>query len=165
MRDPEQRCVVIGIGNPDRGDDAVGRRIAEKLRGRLRPEITVLEHDGEAASLLACLEGAAEAYLIDACRSGMQAGRVHRLDVARTPLPPGRFGVSSHAIALAEAIELARALGRLPARCIVYAVEAADFTPGAALSPPAAAAVEAVCQAIEAEIAAPACFAGRHHKD
>ena len=111
-----QRCVVIGIGNPDRGDDGVGRRVAQSLRGRLRPEVEILEHGGEAASLLACLEGVAAAYLIDACLSDAPAGTVQRFDVTQMPLPLDRFGFSSHAIGLAQGVELARVLDRLPAR-------------------------------------------------
>jgi hydrogenase maturation protease len=42
---------------------------------------------------------------------------------------------STHALGVAEAIELARALGRLPARLEVYAIEGARFTAGAGLSP------------------------------
>ncbi len=113
--------------------------------------MTVLEHDGEATSLLTCLEGAAAVYLVDACVSDAPAGKVQRFDAARAPLPQVRFGLSSHAFGLAEGIELARALDRLPARCVVFAVEAASFMPGDSLSPPVAAAVESVCRALQAE--------------
>jgi hydrogenase maturation protease len=41
---------------------------------------------------------------------------------------------STHAFGLAEAVELARALGRLPRFLVVYGVEGKCFTPGAALS-------------------------------
>ena len=42
-----------------------------------------------------------------------------------------RVTVSSHGFGVAEAIALARAFGTLAQHCIVYAIEAADFTPGA----------------------------------
>jgi hypothetical protein len=41
---------------------------------------------------------------------------------------------STHAFSVAEAVELAGALGRLPARVDVYAVEGKDFRAGAARS-------------------------------
>ncbi|MCP4384460.1 MAG: hydrogenase maturation protease, partial [Hyphomicrobiales bacterium] len=46
------RRIVIGIGNPDRGDDGVGPLIVEKLRTRLPDEVETIVHSGEATSLL-----------------------------------------------------------------------------------------------------------------
>ena len=45
--------LVVGIGNPDRGDDAVGRLVARALRGRVPADVRVVEQDGEATALLA----------------------------------------------------------------------------------------------------------------
>ena len=153
MTEGPSHCLVIGIGNPDRGDDAAGRAVARWLRGVLPPQIGILEHDGEATSLLARLEGAEIVCLIDASASAAPAGTVRRFDVAAAPLPQGAFGVSTHGLGLAEAIELARALGQLPARCIVYAVEGASFGPGEPLTPPVAAAVPEVGRRVQAELA------------
>jgi hydrogenase maturation protease len=145
-------CIVIGIGNPDRGDDAAGRAVARRLRGMLSAEIDVEEHGGEATALLARLEAADRAYLIDACSSSALAGTVRRFDVGEAPLPREAFAVSSHGLGLAEAIELGRTLGQLPSRCIVYAIEAASFRLGAPLSPRVAAAVSKVSCRVQAEI-------------
>jgi hydrogenase maturation protease len=135
------RALVIGIGNVDRGDDGVGRAVARWLRGKVADDVRLVEHDGEATSLLAQLEGAACAYLIDACRSGAAAGTVARFDVNAAALPRDTFGMSTHGLGLADAVELARALGQLPARCIVYAIEGDAFAPGAALTPAVSAAI------------------------
>lgn len=152
MTDGSPQCLVIGIGNPDRGDDAAGRAVARWLRGVLPPEIGVVEHDGEATSLLAKLECAETVCLIDASASVAPAGTVRRFDVAAAPLPQGAFGMSTHGLGLAEAIELARALGQLPARCIVYAVEGASFGTGEPLSLPVAAAVPEVGRQVHEEL-------------
>jgi len=147
------RCIVLGIGNLDRGDDAAGRQVARRLREMLPEDIEVAELDGEATSLLTRLEGAAAAYLVDACASGAIAGTVHRFDVTTTPLPQAAFGLSTHGFGLPEAIELARALGQLPRRCVVYAIEGECFEVGARLSLPVAAAVADVARRLRAEIA------------
>jgi hydrogenase maturation protease len=136
------RALVIGIGNVDRGDDGVGRAVARWLRGKLARDVEIVEHDGEATSLLAQLENVACVYLIDACRSGAAAGTVTRFDVSAVPLPRETFGMSTHGMGLADAVELARALGQLPARCIVYAIEGGAFEPGAALTPAVSAAID-----------------------
>lgn len=144
--------MVMGIGNPDRGDDAAGREAARRLRRKLGGAVKVVELDGEATALLAQLEHAQTAFLIDACVSGAAPGTVRRLDLASEPLPPAVFGLSSHGFGLAEALELATALGQMPPRCVVYAIEAQGFEIGAPLSRPVAQAVDDVVERLQAEL-------------
>jgi len=154
LADSVSRLLVIGIGNPDRGDDAAGRRVAGLLRGTMPAKIEIVEHDGEATALLAYLDGVGTAFLVDACASGAPAGTVWRFDVAAAPLPERIFNLSTHGLGLAEALELARALGLLPKHCIAYAVEGASFAVGAPLSAPVKTAVVTIAERIRAEIAA-----------
>jgi hydrogenase maturation protease len=144
--------LVIGIGHPDRGDDAVGRMVATRLAARAPADVTVLEHDGETAGLLDRLGRAETVILIDAAMSGEAAGSIQRFDVVTGPLPSGCF-LSTHGMGLAEAVELARVLGQMPRRCVVYAVEARAFDHGAPLSPEVAAAVDDVVARIVEELA------------
>ena len=146
------RIAVIGIGNPDRGDDAFGRVVAARLRGRLPEHMHLIEQDGEATALLDQLGDADAAILIDAAVSGGEPGQIRRFDAACEPLPAAKFGLSTHGFGLAEAIELARILGKLPSRCIVYAVEARSFELGAALSPELVRAVDDVVARVIAEV-------------
>lgn len=152
MTNELSRHIVLGVGNPDRGDDAAGRKVARLLRWMLPHDVEVSEHDGEATGLLARLEGAAAAFLVDACASEASAGTVRRFDVVATPLPQRMFGVSTHGFGLAEAIELARALGQLPPHCVVYAIEGSSFETGAPLSPQVQAAVADVARRMCDEI-------------
>jgi hydrogenase maturation protease len=146
------RIAVIGIGNPDRGDDAFGRVVAARLRGRLPEHMHLIEQDGEATALLDQLGDADAAILVDAAVSGGEPGQIRRFDVACEPLPAVKFGLSTHGFGLTEAIELARILGKLPSRCIVYAVEARSFELGAALSPELVRAVDDVVARVIAEV-------------
>ena len=68
------RVVVIGIGNPDRGDDAFGRIVAGRLRDRLPRRVRLIEQGGEATTLLEELGDADGAILIDAAVSGGAPG-------------------------------------------------------------------------------------------
>ena len=79
----------------------------------------MLVHEGEPIDLLDRWEGAGEVIVVDAVRSGAPAGTVHRLDRAGRADPAALRG-STHAFGLAETIELARALDRLPQRLTVY---------------------------------------------
>ena len=152
------RVVVIGIGNPDRGDDAFGRVVAARLRGRLPEHVRLIEQDGEATTLLEELSETDTAIVIDAAVSGREPGDIHRFDAARESLPAAKFGLSTHGFGLGEAIELARILGQLPSRCIVYAVEARSFELGAPLSPELARVVDEIAARVigEAEQWSPA---------
>ena len=133
--------MVIGVGNAARGDDAAGVIAARRLGG--------IEHHGDPVALLDVWRGAATAIVIDAVRSGAPPGTVHRFDATAAPLPTQLRGSSStHALGLAEAIELGRTLGQLPARLIVYGIEGERFEAGTELTPAVAAAIEAVVEAV-----------------
>lgn len=103
-------------------------------------------------AILNAWEGADLAIVVDAAASGAPAGTVHRLDVDDAPLTRDLARCSSHGVGLAEAIELGKALGRLPTRLVVYAIEAKNFETGAPLSSEVAAAASDVVRRIEAEI-------------
>ena len=68
-------------------------------------------------------------------------GTVHRFDAAAAPLPAAAVRSGTHAFGVADAVELARALGRLPARLDVYAIEGGSFAAGDGLTPAVARAV------------------------
>ncbi len=145
------RIIVLCIGNPDRGDDAVGRAVARALRALL-VDGEIIEEEGEATRLLARLDGADAAYIVDACVSGAETGDIRRIDVSTGPLPRAAFGASTHGFGLAEALELARALGVLPSRCIVYVIEGETFDIGASMSPAVAAAVAVVADRLHKDM-------------
>ena len=149
------RRIVIGIGNPERGDDAAGRETVRRLRATMPADVAIAEADGETTSLLALLDGAAATFWVDACASGAPAGTIRRFDLAEDRLPPTASAVSSHGIGLAEALELARVLGQLPARCVVYAIEGQSFAAGVGLSPAVERAVVEVVQRLCSELAKP----------
>ena len=144
---------IIGVGNADRGDDAVGRAVAGRLRDRVEAGVEILEDNGEVATLLAWLEQAQAAWCIDAAASGGMAGTIHRFDAHDAPLPQTLFSLSTHGFGLGEAVELARIMGTLPATCVIYAVEGTDFGAGRPLSEAVAGAVAEVAERLAAEVA------------
>lgn len=139
---------VLGIGNVARRDDGVGVWVARRLAARLedKADVRVLGDDGFA--LLDALAGVDEAVIVDAVQSGAPAGTLHRFDAAAAALPPDQLCCSTHLLGIAEAIELARALGELPARLAVYGIEGADFGIGEGLSAPVAAAAAALVETL-----------------
>lgn len=126
---------MIGIGNRLRGDDAAGILVAEQLRPRVPEGIEVVSCDEEPSRLMEAWEGAESVLLVDTVSSGAPPGTLHSFDAGGEAVPARTFRSSTHAIGIADTIELARALGRLPGRVRVYGVEAGGFTTGAELTP------------------------------
>ncbi|MGF1619959.1 MAG: hydrogenase maturation protease [Rhodomicrobiaceae bacterium] len=150
--DDGPQWMVIGIGNPERGDDGAGRLAARRLREQLPPDAVIVETSGEPSALLNELAKASSAILIDACVSGSRPGAVQRFDVTAKPLPETFRDLSSHGLGVGVAIELARSLDQLPHRCILYVIEGRQFDIGRTLSPEVDVAIGDVCDRIAAEI-------------
>ncbi len=150
--DSRSRVVVIGIGNEFRRDDGIGPAVLARLRGQAPAAVKLLVSDGEPAGLIEAWSGADLAVVVDAVQADPAVpGRLHRLVLDEAaPLDPRQ--VSSHGLSLGDAVGLARALGRLPGRLIVHAVEAADLRTGPGLSPPVAAAAGALVAAVLADV-------------
>ncbi|MGE5488782.1 MAG: hydrogenase maturation protease [bacterium] len=135
--------LIIGCGNPDRGDDAAGILVARRLRER---GIAALEHSRDGLDLMEAWLGAPRVILIDAVLTGAPAGTVLEWD-GRAVNPAGS-GAGTHGFGVAEAIGLARVLGRLPESLAIIGIEAASFAHGAALTPEVARSVEHVAERI-----------------
>ncbi len=153
--------VVIGIGNRLRGDDGAGVAVAERLRGHVPRWVDVVACDEEPSRLMDAWKGADTAVLVDAVTSGSPAGTLHRFDAGRRPVPAQEFRSSTHAIGVADTIELARALGRLPRRVLVYGIEACSFEAGAPLTPPVETAVAGAAAAVLSDLKREACTSAR----
>jgi hydrogenase maturation protease len=143
--------LVIGVGNLDRGDDGAGIAAARLIRAAA-PHVRVIESAGDAADLIDLWQSAETVYVIDAMLSGAPPGTVQRFDAQRRPLPVRLGSTSSHAFGVGAAVELARILGYLPPRLIVYGIEGAQYDMGSGLSQPTAAAVNAIVADICLEI-------------
>jgi len=141
---------VVGIGNPLRGDDAAGLLVARRAH-ELDPRLDVLELEGEPSRLIDAWQEADPVVVVDAVSSGAEPGTVMRFDATAEPLPASLSAASTHALGLGEAIEIARALDRLPARLVVFAIEGAGFEAGREPSPEVRAAIEPTARRVLAE--------------
>ena len=128
--------LVIGVGNAWRGDDgaglAVARRVRELAPRRRRPR-------GRGRRDRAARRAGRAPSTSSSSTPPRRARRRARCSAStRAPQPlPARSAalLDARASASRTPIELARALGRLPARLDVYAIEGASFTPASGLSP------------------------------
>jgi hydrogenase maturation protease len=156
MRTTEKsKTLIIGVGNPDRGDDAAGILVARQLK-RASPEgFEVIEQIGDGAALMDAWQGFDTVILVDAVQSGAPPGTIHRLDARAQPIPSRFFHCSTHAFGVAEAIETARALDRLPPRVLVFGIEGNNFGAGEEISDKISAACTEVAARIRERLPAP----------
>jgi hydrogenase maturation protease len=142
---------IIGLGNGMRGDDAVGLLASRRIRQEVGDRVEVIEAEMAGIDILDLMEGAHMVILIDAACSGQAPGTVHRLNASAGPIGAQIFPRSSHALGPIDALELARAMGVLPATIIVYGVEAGNTETGQLLSAPVAKALDEVVERIVQE--------------
>jgi hydrogenase maturation protease len=142
---------VIGVGRRLRGADAAGRLVADLLAADETRGFSVYGCDGDALDLIDAWQDVDAVLLVDAMVTGAQPGRVMRFDASDAALPAAAGRSSTHDLGLADALELARAMCRLPPTVLVYAIEADDFTPGAQPSAAVLAGVKRAAKAVADE--------------
>ncbi len=134
MGSDQHRGLIIGVGT-EYGDDAFGLLVARQLAKRTFAHIDVITHSGEGASLMEAWQGYDSVVIVDATQSGAALGTIFRFETSAARIPTKTFRYSTHAFGVAEAIETARALGRLPRRVVVIGVEGRSFKPGESVDP------------------------------
>jgi hydrogenase maturation protease len=140
-------AVVIGIGNPDRGDDGVGVQVARDVAAA-RLDVLVLEL-ADPSEALSAWSPEDVVVVADAISSGGEPGDIHVVDTSDQRLPVGSWSAGgTHALGLGAVVELARALGGLPRKLVVVGVEAEQFHSGAPMSQAVQAAVPAAVDAV-----------------
>jgi hydrogenase maturation protease len=144
-------AVVIGVGNDYRSDDGVGWAVALQIEKLGIPGVLVSLSDGEPTSVVDIWAGMDLAVVIDAVRcEPLVPGRVRRSDIDL--LQHTGTVSSSHTLGIQDALPLGRALGRVPGRIVVIAVDAASLDLGVGLSEPVAAAVPHAVETVITEL-------------
>jgi hydrogenase maturation protease len=149
------RVRVIGCGNTDAGDDAVGLLAIRALRRRLGRSTGVdIVEAPTGFQVLDVIGDARSIVVVDAVhRSGRRRpGTSVRVEVGPEGLPAELSGsLSTHGLGVTDAVGLGAVLGRLP-RTVFLGIEVADVRPGTLLSPEVAYGLPALVDLIEAEV-------------
>ncbi len=145
---------MIGCGNPDAGDDAVGLVVASAVRSRVPGSVDVVE-TRDPLRVLDLLDGVDRVVVVDAIRSSpglREPGDLVRAEAGDDGLPASlRTSLSSHGLGIAETIGLAAAVGPTP-RIVFHGVEVGSVAAGSGLSPAVAAVVPALTEAVLADV-------------
>jgi len=133
------RAAVAVLGSRYRGDDAVGPLVGDRLREH---GVEVLDCADEPTRLIEPLAGLDVAVIVDAVRSAAAPGTLHRVEAADgLPRDPGL--ASTHALAVTDALAVARVLDRAPRRVVLIGVEGRAFGMGDPVTPEVEAALDA----------------------
>ena len=143
------RTAAVCLGSPFRGDDAVGPLAAERLRDA---GATVLDCADEPTRLLDDWGGLDTLVVVDALRTGAPPGTLHRVEGGGARFPEDLPLASTHAVGIADALELGRALGRAPRRVVVLGIEGAAFARGDEMTPAVERALDELIGAALAEL-------------
>ena len=126
--------IVLGIGNEFRSDDAVGIHFARKIKELNLPSVKAIESFGEGMELMELWAEASNLFVCDAVSSDSTPGTIHILDPYKEKIPSQFFNYSTHAFSLAEAIEMSKALEKLPKQVKIYGIEGGSFVAGDSLT-------------------------------
>lgn len=123
-------ALVLGVGHPDRGDDAAGPLVAEALGGL--EGVVTRSVVGDPSSILTepLWDTAERVVLVDTVRTGRRPGTVHRWAGTRLLDHLPATGGGTHDLGVATTLQLAAALDRLPADLVIIGIEGARFEVG-----------------------------------
>ena len=115
--------LVLGVGHPDRGDDAAGPLVARGVDGT--PGIVARVVSGDPSQLLTdpLWDSADRVVLIDSVHTGHRPGTVHHWSGPRLLEHVPATGGGTHDLGVATTLHLAAALGRFPADLTVIGIE------------------------------------------
>ncbi|MBL7065411.1 MAG: hydrogenase maturation protease [Anaerolineae bacterium] len=161
--------LILGLGNPLRGDDGVGCRVAEELaRRELPPGVQALDGGAAGLRLLDLLEGWERVVIVDAAEMGRRPGEFVRFTPTDVRLvsasdrpstgPSTMLRTSSghrfslHHVGLSEVLALADALGRTLPEMVIFGVQPARVGWGEGLSLAVEAALPALIAIVLEEV-------------
>ena len=152
MNDPAL-FVVVGLGNEFRSDDGCGPAAALRVKELCGSSVDLIQPVADATGLIMSWVEYRTVFLIDSVKSGAETGKIFRFEPFNENLPEEAFrATSSHRLSLSQIIELAKTLGEMPGRLVLFGIEGVNFDYGTEMTPAVAMAVQEVAGRIVAEI-------------
>lgn len=131
-----KRVLILGLGNPLLGDEGVGVRVVEELKGLELPDgVAVVEGGTAGLGLVGLMEGYQRVIIVDAVNMGYPPGRVVRFTPADVRFKVAEAPLSLHHIGLGEVLALAKALGVAPVELVIVGIQPGRIEGQIGLSP------------------------------
>jgi len=129
------RVLILGLGNLLLGDEGIGVRVAEELKGLELPNgVAVVEGGTGGLGLIGLMEEYQKVIIVDAADMGHPPGRVVRFTPLEAQLKTVETPLSLHQIGLGEVLALAKALEVAPAEWVIIGIQPRRVEMGAGLS-------------------------------
>lgn len=146
--------LVLGLGNTILRDEGLGVRAVERLRERYALPAAVEAREGGTLGLhlLPALAGVRSLLIVDAVRAAAPPASLVRLEGEAVPRALDHR-LSLHQLALPELLAVGAFEGSRPERVVLWGMVPAAIEPGLELSPPVAAALDALAAAVAGELA------------
>ncbi|NTU78463.1 MAG: HyaD/HybD family hydrogenase maturation endopeptidase [Chloroflexales bacterium] len=147
--------LVLGLGNIILRDEGLGVRACERLLERytLAEGVEALDGGTLGLHLLPYLDGVRDLLIIDAVRADEPPGALVRLEGDAIPAALAHK-MSMHQFGLSELLAVGSLQGTLPQRIVLWGMVPTVMEPGLDLTEPVAASLEALVDAVAAELAA-----------
>jgi hydrogenase maturation protease len=152
-----KKSLILGLGNPLRGDDGIGSAVIASLRDQnLPPQVVALDGGTPGLEMILTWQGYERVIIVDAAELGGTPGTWKRLlrEDFHLGLDAGVMQGTMHDAGLAEAMALAEALDILPPELILFCVQPAYTGWSPNLSDPVRSCICPLCKAIYAEAVA-----------
>lgn len=145
--------LVLGVGNLLLSDDGVGVHTIQRLKesGRLPEEVQVEDGGTCGLDLLQFLEDVDHLVVVDAAHFGKEPGAILRMENEQVPAYLA-LKTSPHEIGLPELMLTAQLTGIYPERVVVFGVQPQSLETGIGLTPPVAAVVDRLMDAVVQEV-------------
>lgn len=132
-----EHTLILGVGNPLCGDDAVGVLAIQELQKRsdLPPHVAVVDGGTDGIGLIPLMEAYQRVIVVDAVPMGEPPGTIRRFTWADARFIAHDPALSLHQSDLTSALVLADALHCLPPEVVIYGVQPHNMEWDHTLSP------------------------------
>ncbi|HFD10970.1 MAG TPA: hydrogenase maturation protease [Crenotrichaceae bacterium] len=148
---------IIGCGNSNRSDDAVGVIVAQRLQSHQKtnpqPDVRIFDAGTAGMDVMFQARGSKALIIIDANQSESEPGTIFKVpgeELENIPQP----SYNLHDFRWDHALYAGKQIFKeqFPIDVTVYLIEAAKLSPGLELSPEVARAADSVCKSIIQQI-------------
>ncbi len=147
---------MVGTGNRFRSDDCAGLKavslLQQRASNRWGVEVTIVDLEGDQSAILDHMNSTDVVIIIDAVHSDGQPGSFVRIDSTNGEIPLTFDGNSTHGYGTSYVLRIAKMIGVLPQRVIIYGIAGKNFSSGTDVSPEVTKSVDTVVEKVSEEI-------------
>lgn len=150
---PEQRVLILGVGNLLMGDEGIGVHAVRELWKRTLPaHVDVVDGSTAGLEILQLMEGYVRVVIIDAVDAGLEPGTILRFRPKDVTPQDVDLPLSLHQEKVLRVLELADCLGRDLAPIVIYGMQPEAMGWSTELSPAVQARLDSLLDAVEEEL-------------